>query len=96
MSHKIALDSLDFVLVRSVIGRQRKRRMTIKVPSIRSQPAADPLPLLASSPSSGPNDERSSASVHIVVQIALKIELPMNDTDRFETSLVIVVNRPRA
>jgi hypothetical protein len=31
-----------------------------------------------------------------VVQIALKIELPMNDTDRFQSSVVIVVNRPPA
>ena len=96
MSHKIALDPLDFVPVRSVIGRERKRHMTIKLLSTRSEPAVNSLPLFLSSPSSDPNDERSSTFVHVVVQIALKIELPMNDTDRFQSSVVIAVNRPPA
>ena len=92
MSHKIALDRLDFVPVRSVIGRERERHMTIKLVPTRSQPATNSLPQLVSSPSSGPNDERSRTTVHVVVQISLKIALPMSDTDRLHSSVAVAVN----
>ena len=91
MSHKIALDRLDFMVVWSVIGRERKHHMTVKLASIKSPPAIHLLPPSASSQASGLNE---SVSVHVVVQLALKIELPVND--RLQSSVAIAIKTTRA
>lgn len=91
MSHKIAHLPLDFAFVRSVSGGERKRHMTIELVPTTSGPNPSPVsqpnpPLPAS-----PNEQRSAEPRHVVVQLALKIELPTKDIDNFKSSGAIVI-----
>ncbi len=91
MSHKIAHLPLDFTFVRSVRGGERKRPKTIElVPTTTGSspsPVSQPTPPLPASP----NEQRSAEPRHVVVQLALKIELPTKDIDNFKSSGAIVI-----
>ena len=50
-------------------------------------PVSQPNPPLPASP----NEQRSAEPRHVVVQLALKIELPTKDIDNFKSSGAIVI-----
>lgn len=50
-------------------------------------PVSQPNPPLPE----GPNEQRSAEPRHVVVQLALKIELPSKDIDNFKSSGAIVI-----